>query len=217
MAEKNVKDWQRVKDFGEVNTKPSTVNEMLKTVLNETLRLDSKFLEPACGDGNFLKEILIRKLKVIYEKYSKSQNEYEKFSLLACSSIYGIDILSDNIKLAKERLFEIFEKEYNLAFKDKKTEILNSFKFILDQNIVQGDALNFKSSSENGDSIILPEWSLINNMFKRRDFKFKDVVSYKPMEGLNLFSDLGDEAFIPEPVKDYPLINYLKIYESANS
>jgi hypothetical protein len=217
MAEKNVKDWQRVKEFGEVNTKPSTVNEMLKTVLNETLRLDSKFLEPACGDGNFLKEILIRKLKVIYEKYSKSQNEYEKFSLLACSSIYGIDILSDNIKLAKERLFEIFEKQYSLAFKDKKIEILNSFKFILDQNIVQGDALNFKSSSENGDSIILPEWSLVNNMFKRRDFKFKDVVSYKPMEGLNLFSDLGDEAFIPEPIKDYPLINYLKIYESANS
>jgi hypothetical protein len=214
LKNKNVKNWSRVKEFGEVNTNISTIHDMLQTVSNELFRIDSKFLEPACGDGNFLKEILIKKLEIIEKKYSKSQNEFEKFSLLACSSIYGIDILVDNIELAKKRLFEIFKLKYASLFKDIKNEVLDSFKFILSQNIVQGDALTFKSNNKEQNSVILPEWSLINNMFKRRDFKFKDVVHYKPMEGLNLFSDLGDEAFIPEPIKDYPLVNYLKIHES---
>src|SRR2546430_12769529 len=102
----------RVADHGEVYTRPREVNAMLDLVKQETERIDSRFLEPACGHGNFLTEILQRKLHVVERRYSKSPLEYERYTLLAVASIYGIDILEDNVLQCRDRLFGIVERQF---------------------------------------------------------------------------------------------------------
>ena len=208
-----VKSKQRTVDFREVNTSKVVVERMLDLMQEECVKLDSRFLEPACGDGNFLCEILKKKLNFILSQY-KQQKEFEKFSLLACTSLYGIDLLFDNIDTARDRLYKIFEDFYKNNFQNVDNAILKSFKKILSKNIIQGDALSFKCGKKLEQAIVLTEWSLIGNSFKRRDFKYSDFISYSPIEGPNLFSDLGDKAFIPRPVKEYPPIKYYEIYES---
>ena len=89
----NIKSKQRVADHGEVLTGLREVNAMLNLVQQEADRIESRFLEPACGNGNFLAEILVRKLRVVEKRYAKSQLEFERYAVLAVSSIYGIDIL----------------------------------------------------------------------------------------------------------------------------
>ena len=100
-----VKSKKRVTDHGEVFTAEREVNAMLDLVKQETERIDSRFLEPACGDGNFLAEILRRKLAVVKRKYRKSPMDYEKNAVLAATSIYGVDILQDNVDACRERMF----------------------------------------------------------------------------------------------------------------
>ena len=97
--EKQIKDKRRVTNFGEVLTSKREVKDMLNLVNSETTRLDSRFLEPACGDGNFLTEVLSLKLTILEKNYSKNQYEFEKFSIQVFSSIYGIDILEDKLLL----------------------------------------------------------------------------------------------------------------------
>ena len=101
---KQIKSRQRVADHGEVFTNPREVNAMLDLVRDESFRLDSRFLEPACGDGNFLIEILRRKLSLLQD--IKSQTEWEFKSLIAVGSCYGIDILPDNAEACRARLEE---------------------------------------------------------------------------------------------------------------
>ena len=110
--EEQVKSKQRVADHGEVLTPKCIVNAMLDLVKPETERIDSRFLEPACGTGNFLTEILERKLRVVEKRYRKSQLEYERYAILAVSSIYGIDILEDNVQECRQRLAEIVDLRY---------------------------------------------------------------------------------------------------------
>tara|TARA_R110000787_G_scaffold275256_1_gene383752 strand:+ start:92 stop:742 length:651 start_codon:yes stop_codon:yes gene_type:complete len=208
----SVKSKQRTIDFGEVNTNKKIVGKMLDLVKPELERIDSRFLEPACGDGNFLCEIFTKKLDVVQRLHSKQQHDYEKFSILACSSIYGIELLDDNVLLARARLLDIFTKSYENLYPDTKKEIIKSLKFILSKNIVQGDALSFLCGEKLDQPLILSEWSLIEDSFKRREFAYKDFISYSPIDGPNLFSDLGEEAFIPESIKDHPLMKYSKIY-----
>ena len=186
---------------------------MLDLVKQETERIESRFLEPACGTGNFLIEILERKLRVVETRYGKNQLEYERYSVLAVSSIYGIDILEDNVQQCRHRLFGIFEWNYTRLFKSKaKNKCREAIRFILDRNIICGDALSLKTVGENPEPIIFPEWSPVNgNMIKRRDFTFHGLLEHEHIKGLPLFSDLGDDVFIPEPVKEYPLIHFLKL------
>ena len=112
MAAKQVKSKQRVADHGEVFTAEREVKAMCDLVKQETERIDSRFLEPACGDGNFLAEILTRKLAVVTRKYRKSAYDWERYSLLALGSIYGVDIIADNALSCRDRLFSIWNKEY---------------------------------------------------------------------------------------------------------
>ena len=212
-SEKIIKSKQRTIDFGEVNTNSEIVKKMVDLVNVEFEKLDSKFLEPACGDGNFLCEVLERKLNLVKKIHSKQQIDYEKYTIQVCTSMYGIDLLDDNVILARNRLFEIFNRHYSGLYKNLNQEIIKSIKKILELNIVQGDALSFKSGKKFEKFIIFPEWSLIDNLMKRRDFTYKDFIAYAPMTEPNLFSDLGEKAFVPEPVKDWPLIKYYKIYE----
>ena len=142
MAAKQVKSKQRVADHGEVFTADREVKAMCDLVKNETERIDSRFLEPACGDGNFLAEILTRKLEVVKRKYKKSTLDYEKNAVLAISSVYGVDIMQDNVTECRKRLYEIWEKEYKaICKKECNDETRAAVRYILDKNILCGNAL----------------------------------------------------------------------------
>ena len=186
---------------------------MLDLVKEETERIDSRFLEPACGNGNFLVEILRRKLKVVKNKYKKIQLEYEKNSIIAISSIYGVDILEDNVKEAQNRLFKIFEAEYlKLYKKNYKQECLESFKFILKKNIIHGDTLTQKLIKNKEQAIIFSEWVMISDgMIKRKEYSLNSLLK-KPHQ-MSLFSDDGNQAVIHKAQKNYPLKHFLKLVE----
>ncbi|UYN91721.1 MAG: SAM-dependent DNA methyltransferase [Anaerolineales bacterium] len=212
---KQVTSKQRVVDHGEVFTNPREVNAMLDLVKQETERIDSRFLEPACGTGNFLAEVLERKLRVVKRDYANSQLAYERYAVLAVSSVYGIDILQDNVQACQERLFGIVDREYLALYtNDTKEDFRRTVRYILACNIVWGDALTLKTVGENPQPIIFPEWSAINGHLKRRDFSFKELISQASMQELPLFSDLGEEVFIPLPVREYPLVHFLKVADA---
>ena len=105
---RQVKSRERVRERGEVFTAEREVKAMCDLVKNETERIDSTFLEPACGDGNFLIEILTRKLAVVVARYGKSADDLAFYSIRALMSLYGVDILKDNVEACRERLFGVW-------------------------------------------------------------------------------------------------------------
>ena len=207
-----VKSKKRVTDHGEVFTSEREVNAMLDLVKQETERIDSRFLEPACGNGNFLAEVLRRKLAVVEAKYKKNQLEFERYAVLAVSSIYGVDILEDNAQECRERLFIIFDELYTRLYKSEcKEDCRKSVEFLLKRNILWGDALDF-TNPETKEAIIFSEWSAINgSMFKRRDYVFKFLV--EQTHQFSIFNEEGNAAAIDEPIKDYPVKHFLKLTE----
>lgn len=211
--ESQVISKQRVADHGEVLTGKREVNAMLDLVKQETERIDSRFLEPACGNGNFLTVILERKLTVVEKRYGKSQLDFERYAVLAISSIYGIDIQEDNVKACCERLFEVFDAAYTRLFKDKANDnCRESVHYILERNIIHGDALSLKTVGDNTKPIVFSEWSPVNgSMLKRRDYTFHGLLEHASMKELPLFSDLGEDVFIPTPEKEYPPVHFMEI------
>lgn len=208
-----VKSKKRVADHGEVFTNQREVNAMLDLVKHETERIDSTFLEPACGNGNFLAEILRRKLTVVADRYKHSQIEFERYAFLAVSSIYGIDLMLDNVLECRQRLLQIFCQFYDSLFKSNdNSKILKSIRYVLSKNIIHGDALTLKTAGLIKDYIVFSEWKLISgNIVVRRDFKFKSLLENRPLETPNLFSDLGEDAFIPTPVQKFKPISLYQI------
>ncbi len=204
---------KRVADHGEVLTGQREVNAMLDMVKLETERVDSRFLEPACGTGNFLAAILERKLCVVAERYAKQQLDYERYGVLAVSSIYGVDILEDNVIACRARLYNVFRTHYSELFCERvNNRCLETVSFILDRNIVWGDALSLKTVGKDSEPIIFPEWSPVNgSMLKRRDFTFRGLLDHAATHALPLFSDLGEDVFIPTPEREYPLTHFLSI------
>ncbi|MGO9589213.1 MAG: SAM-dependent DNA methyltransferase [Candidatus Acidiferrales bacterium] len=225
MEASQVRTKKRVSDHGEVLTGQREVNAMLDLVKQETERIDSRFLEPACGDGNFLTAILQRKLSVVEKRYGKSQLEFERNAVLAVSSIYGIDILPDNVRDCRRRLFEIFDANYTRLFRATwKDKCRDAVRFILERNIIWGDALTLNTVGEKPGHIVFSEWSPVNgSMLKRRDFTFSELLRHEeamqaPLfpgleseEQLPLFSDLGEHVFIPTPVREYAPIHFMEI------
>lgn len=208
---RQVKSKKRVADHGEVFTNQREVNAMLDLVKQETERIDSRFLEPACGNGNFLAEVLRRKLAVVDNRYSKSQVEWERYSIIAISSIYGVDILKDNAQECRDRLLGIYTDWYSHVFKQVKPECIRSVRFLLSRNILWGDALDF-TNPVTKQPIVFSEWSAVNgSMLKRRDYMFKFLV--EKSHQFSLFNDEGNATAIDEPVKDFPLIHFLKLGE----
>lgn len=205
--EKQIKSRERVRDHGEVYTSAREVNAMLDLVYAETQRIDSRFLEPACGDGNFLISILERKLEVVERCYKKSQVDFEAQALLALSSIYGIDILEDNIKHARQRLFNAFEAIYTELYPNSiNRAFLNAAQFILDKNLICGDALEVHS-------ITFTSWSLIGQHFKREEYKF-DELHQDDSDSLFGFhqehnTDPADALF--SPIREYELTHYTQL------
>lgn len=211
--DKQIVSKQRVAAHGEVLTRSREVNAMLDLVKFETERIDARFLEPACGTGNFLAAIVERKLRVVEARYGKSQLDYERYAILAVSSVYGIDVLEDNVRQCRQRLFGIFELSYLRLCKGKsQDDCRDSIRYILERNIIHGDALSLKTVGDNPKPIVFSEWSPVNgSMFKRRDFTFHGLLAHEAVKELPLFSDLGEDVFIPTPEKEYPPTHFLKV------
>lgn len=215
MPDRQVKSKQRVADHGEVFTAEREVNAMLDLVKGETERIDSRFLEPACGEGAFLKEILRRKLAVVKKQYCKNPYDYERYSVLAVTSIYGVDILEDNAEICRQNLFDIWNKEYTKNTKSQANDqCRETVRFILLKNILCGDALTMLTND--GTPIVFAEWNLVTaDQIKRRDYEFAELLDGHEKQ-MNIFM-LGWEydeeinAFIPSPVKEYPLTDYRRL------
>lgn len=161
-----VRSAQRVADHGEVFTPAWMVEAMLDLVKDETERIDSRFLEPACGSGNFLVQILRRKLAAVELKYGRSDFERRHYALLGLMCIYGIELLPDNIKECRENLLEIFAEYLNLVESD---DLYRAASYVLSQNLVHGDAM--KMLTDDGRPLTFAEWGYLGKgKFQRRDF-----------------------------------------------
>ncbi len=188
MVKSQTKSKERVRERGEVFTAEREVKAMCDLVKDETERIDSRFLEPACGDGNFLAEILTRKLEVVKRKYKKSTLDYEKNAVLAISSVYGVDIMQDNVLACRDRLFKIWDKEYKaVCKKDCNDQTREAVKFILSKNIVCGNALTLKCVDENGNEtdepIVFSEWAFITGFqMQRQDYTFAHLLEMNSEE-----------------------------------
>jgi hypothetical protein len=223
MSPNQINSKKRVNDHGEVFTAESEVNAMLDLVKYETDRIESRFLEPACGNGNFLVPILEKKLAIVRRKYARSQLEFERYAILAIGSVYGIDILYDNVSNCRRRLFAIFDKIYLSLFKNKcKESYRSSVRLILRRNILHGDALSLKTVGEKVEPIVFSKWSLARgSMMKRHDYVFSELMP-KDVNDQNLFdesriSDLGIPGFIPTAIKEFPLVHFLTLsYEPTS-
>lgn len=213
--EKQIKSRQRVAEHGEVYTAEREVKAMCDLVSDECSRIDSRFLEPACGDGNFLAEILSRKLAAVKKKYKKSVIDYEKNALLAVSSIYGVDILADNVAVCRERLFKMWRKEYKSVVKTAYNEDTEkSVRFILSKNIVCGNALTLMCVDENGidtdTPIIFSEWAFIMGAnMQRQDFTFSELLNCDDEQ--TLLDDKTDEGTL---ISRY-VCNYRRLWENG--
>lgn len=182
-----VKSKKRVVDHGEVFTAEREVKAMCDLVADECLRIDSRFLEPACGDGNFLAEILSRKLAIVKERYRRNAYDWERYSLLALGSLYGVDLLSDNCEACRDRLYAIWEKSYKgVCRKECNDATRRAAHFILQRNIVCGNALSLRCVDEVQQDtdipIIFSEWSFPqNNAFlHRKDYTFAELLNPEP-------------------------------------
>ena len=227
MAEKQVKSKQRVTDHGEVFTAEREVKAMCDLVKQETERIDSRFLEPACGDGNFLAEILTRKLAVVTKKYGKSSYDWERYSLLALGSIYGVDILADNAQGCRNRLLNIWEKEYkSVCKKECNQETRSSAAFILKKNIVCGNALTLMQVDDNQQDtkypIVFSEWTFPFNdaQMHRKDYTMAELLSaseqtdeIKKTGQLSIFSNENGEVE-PTFLKQY-IAHYRRLSENG--
>ncbi len=192
---------------------------MLDLVKPETERIDSRFLEPACGDGNFLIEILRRKLEVIEARYKKSRLEFERYCVVGIGAIYGVELLEDNVVECRKRLFDCFNEKYSSLFKNNAPEAFrDTIRFILKRNILWGDALTLKRVDGTDAPIVFSEWSLVHgNKIKRRDYSMAHLLRCSPVQGPHLCSDLGEEAFIPVSVAKFPMMHYLKLREASHA
>jgi len=190
-----IKSKKRIADHGEVFTPLWLVEAMLDLVKDETARIDSRFLEPACGSGNFLSKILQRKLAAVELRYGKSNFERKHYAILSLMSIYGIELLIDNIAECKANVLEVIATYLNL---DKVDDTYRAASFVLSQNIVHGDALTMKNIS--AEPITFAEWGYIGKgKFQRRDFRFDSLTGASAFsaEG-SQFADLGKhEIFLP--------------------
>lgn len=191
--EELVKSKQRVADHGEVFTPAWMVEDMLDLVKSESERIDSRFLEPACGSGNFLKAVLVRKLRAVESRYKKSDFELRHYALLAVMSIYGIELLADNVEECRQNLLAIFTGFLPATDNSDWEEAARN---VLGANIIHGDALTLKTAT--GDPIEFPEWGYLGGgKYQRRDFRYEALTQRASFEG-TLFEMLEEhELFIP--------------------
>lgn len=194
-----IKSKKRVSDHGEVFTPPWLVEAMLDLVKEESERIDSRFLEPACGSGNFLVGALKRKLAAVELKFGKSEFEKRHYGLLGLMCIYGIELLEDNIAECRANLLEIIAAYLAVAADD---EVYHAASFVLSCNLVHGDAMTMKTIG--GQPISFAEWGYVGKgKFQRRDFRLDALTGSAAFstEG-SLFAHLGKHELF-RPIKSY--------------
>ena len=232
MSQNQTKSKKRVRDHGEVFTAEREVKAMCDLVKDETERIDSRFLEPACGTGNFLEEILTRKLAVVKKLYKSNPYDYERYAVLAATGIYGVELLADNVRECRERLFALWNKEYTaVCKKSANDETREAVKYILSKNILCGNALTLMCVDENQKDtdtpIIFPEWSLLGAKLKRRDFRLDVMLKAgdKPNRGQSSMFEEDIYKYLSvnpvtgelmaEPICEYPPVHYRKVQENG--
>jgi hypothetical protein len=197
-----VKSKKRIADHGEVFTPSWMVEAMLDLLKDESERIDSRFLEPACGSGNFLVRILRRKLAAVELKYGKSAFERRHYALFALMCIYGIELLSDNIAECRANMLEILADYLNV---DEMDDLYRAAYYVLSQNLVNGDALTMRT--HDGQPITFAEWGYLGKgRFQRRDFRF-DILTHSSAFSAedSLFAHLGNHEIFT-PTKIYPTV-----------
>lgn len=178
-----VKSKQRVADHGEVFTPAWLVEAMLDLVKGETDRIDSRFLEPACGSGNFLVPVLRRKLAAVEQRYGHSDFERRHYALLALMCLYGIELLPDNIAECRANLLEVFAEYLGV---DDSADLYCAASFVLSQNLVHGNAMTMLT--EDGRPLTFAEWGYIGRgKYQRRDFRFDSLTQSSAFGADDLF------------------------------
>lgn len=195
-----IKSKRRVADHGEVFTPPWLVDKMLDLAKGETERIDSRFLEPACGSGNFLVPVLQRKLAAVEVKFGKTEFERRHYSLLAVMCAYGVELLADNIAECRTNMLKVFADYLNLNERD---ELYMAASYVLSQNLVHGDALTMRM--HDGQPITFAEWGYIGKgKFQRRDFRLEVLTQMSTFsQEDSLFAHLGKHEIFT-PIKAYP-------------
>lgn len=164
---RQIKSKERVQKRGEVFTAEREVNAMLDLVADECVRPESRFLEPACGTGNFLVAILERKIKAIREICDENVNLYERQAIVAIASLYGVEIMEDNVRTCRKRLYDVWQKEYMDVCKEERAGVLDSVKNIIQKNIINGNMLSGMLVDGDGNDTSEPirfiEWVVDND------------------------------------------------------
>ena len=202
-----IKSKRRVADHGEVFTPQWLVEQMLDLVKGEVERIDSRFLEPACGSGNFLVPVLKRKLAAVEAKFGRSEFERKQYALLAVMCTYGVELLPDNIAECRANMLEVFAEYLQIGPAD---DLYRAASFVLSQNLVHGDALTMRTQDD--EAITFAEWGYLGKgRFQRRDFRFDALAQMSSLsaEG-TLFADLGKhEVFTP--TRTYPPVTSMEL------
>ncbi|WP_404474400.1 N-6 DNA methylase [Microbacterium aerolatum] len=195
--EQLVKSRKRVVDHGEVFTPRWIVDDMLDLVKSETERIDSRFLEPACGSGNFLLPVLERKLAAVQARYGRSDFEKRHYALFALMCVYGIELLPDNVAECRDNLAAALARFLGPS---AENEWHRAAEAVLAVNVVQGDALKMTNAA--GEAIIFPEWGYLGRgKYQRRDFRFDDLTQ-RASASVGLF-EAFEEHEIFTPVRTY--------------
>lgn len=197
-----IKSKQRVADHGEVFTPRWLVENMLDLVKGETERIDSRFLEPACGSGNFLVPVLQRKLAAVEATYGRSEFERQHYAMLGLMCVYGIELLVDNIAECRANLLEIFADYLDI---DESHDLYRAASFVLSQNLIHGDALTMRGADD--QPILFAEWGYLGKgKFQRRDFRLDNLTGSAAYsaEG-SLFAALGKHDLFT-PTRTYPVM-----------
>jgi hypothetical protein len=207
-----IKSKQRVADHGEVFTPAWMVDAMLDLVKGETQRIDSRFLEPACGSGNFLVRILQRKLAAVELKYGKNDFEKRQHALWALMCCYGIELLEDNVAECRANMLEVFDEYLDLSATD---DIHRAAAHVLAVNIVHGDAMTMKA--HDGGPIVFAEWAYVGSgKFQRRDFSFEKMTGLGAWrKEVDLFSDRPSTEIFDPIKKEYPLMRVADLAQAA--
>ncbi len=194
-----VKSKQRVADHGEVFTPPWMVEAMLDLVKEESERIDSRFLETACGSGNFIVKILQRKLAAVELKYGKSDFERQHFALYAVMCVYGIELLLDNIEECRANALEVLAEYLRV---DETDPVYLAAFHVLKVNLVHGDACTMRDV--NGQHITFAEWGSVGKgKFMRRDFRLDTLTG---MAAHTSQGSLFAKHEIFTPIKTYPVM-----------
>lgn len=197
-----IKSKKRVQDHGEVFTPSWIVEAMLDLVKVETERIDSRFLEPACGNGNFIVQILRRKLAAVELKYGKSDCERRNYALLALMCIYGIELLGDNIAECRDNVLDVFVEYLNL---DEMDDIYSAASYVLSQNLIHGDTLAMLNYD--GMAITFVKWGYLGEgKYQRCNFRFDALIKSSRRVAKDLFAVNPDETGISGPEKTYQII-----------